>query len=238
MRGEGASDAGLPIDLDNPPAIESFTFLAGAEALREAYAEAPIFQREDVMRRTLLIVGVLALLVPSIASADPKTGLGLEVGATQQSGDITVSGGGASGGLNYSSDAGLGLGIDFQFALSKSWSLGIFVEGMDNTSYSCTGCGSGNEVSSVSYGLDLRYWFDTVFLGLRALAINETFHPSGGGQSMTGNGAAAGVTAGWEGSSGVFAKIVYDSGTTNWESSGITYRDAVDVVRLFVGYRF
>ena len=35
------------------------------------------------MKRYAMILGVLALLYPAFASAEPKTGLGLELGATQ-----------------------------------------------------------------------------------------------------------------------------------------------------------
>jgi len=70
------------------------------------------------------------------------------------------------------------------------------------------------------------------------MALSETFDNSGGGSSQTGDGAAAGLAAGWEGASGMFAKLVYDSGTVEWSDQGTSFSDAVQIVRLFIGYRF
>jgi hypothetical protein len=188
------------------------------------------------MKRSLLLLGVLALLYPSLASAEPKNGLGLYIGATQQNGSIAVQG--FSGSTSYTTDTDVGLGIDYQFKLASFLSLGIFGEITGGSTVRCSGCGSSTRVDNKFAGLELRFWFDSIFLGLRGGYMAETFDSSGGTSSDY-SGTGIGATGGWAGDAW-FAKLAIDTGNLSYQPSGggAKQTDNVTVYRLYAGYRF
>jgi hypothetical protein len=160
-------------------------------------------------------------------------------GLAQQSGAVTVSGFPASS--YHTKDSGVALGIDFQIQASPNTSLSAFYEAMNSTGYTCSGCGSGNEVGNTAYGLEARYWLGRVFLGFRSAEYSESFHTTGpGGRTTTGSGTGVGLTFGVEGSSGVFVKAAFDQYDVKLDNTfaSQSQSDSVKTSRVFLGFRF
>jgi hypothetical protein len=159
------------------------------------------------------------------AAAEPRNGFGLDAGMasfnmTPQSGTTTYS------------SSGLSLGMDYQIALSKRFSLSPFLM----TS------GEASSVSNVTIGhgilgLQLRYWAGNVFFGGHIGSYSEVQTATIGSVtvSASGSGGGAGLVAGWENpNGGFFAMGQLDSANISY-STGDT---KLAGFRLSLGYRW
>ena len=160
------------------------------------------------------------------AIAEPQNGFGLDAGMARY--NMTPQ----SGGATYSS-AGLSLGLDYQFALSRQFSLNPFLM----TS------GESSSVSNVTInhgiaGLELRYWTDSnLFFGAHLASYSEVQTLTVGALTLSasGSGTGVGLVAGWENpQGGFFAMGQVDGADINY-SGNVTKMSGM---RLSIGYRW
>jgi hypothetical protein len=174
--------------------------------------------------RSLLFIAFSALSLQCYA--DPKSGFGVDFGIARHG--MTPQNGSSS----YSS-AGISLGLDYQIALSRKFSLNPFLM----TS------GESSSVSNVTIGhgiagLELRYWADNnMFFGGHLASYSEVQTATVGTVtvSASGSGTGVGLVAGWENPrGGFFAMGQVDAADISY-SGNITKMNGV---RLSIGYRW
>ena len=150
---------------------------------------------------------------PVISYAEPQNGFGAYVGLI-----------GAN--ENGVSSNGVSLGVDAQFTINDYWSLNPYLMTSDEHSSAST------TVSDELVGMQIRRWFGNWFVGGQVFAHDRLIYANGTTQNSA-YGAAPGVLAGVEYSSGWGAEIQADT----YESSSISgvMRNAV---RLHLTYRW
>ena len=185
-------------------------------------------------KKILLSIALLLLFSAGAAFADPKSGFSVNAGLASHSMSIAN----AAPAFSYDS-SGLSLGIDYQIALSKSFSLNPFLMTSGETvSGYCSGglCASpSTEVTSGHgiIGLQLRYWINDIFVGGHITSYSEVL--DNGTSNVNASGPGAGLAVGWEKHDGGLYVMGQLDGAT------LKYSDAdVDLsgVRLSVGYRW
>jgi hypothetical protein len=173
-------------------------------------------------RNLLLSTTMLFALLTGTAVAEPKNGFGLNAGLASHSRECN--------GCAGSSTSGLSLGLDYQFALSDTFSISPFLMTSAESSKNVSGTTVGHGI----VGVQLRYWAGDVFFGGHLGGYSEVL--SSGGVSLSGSGGGAGLVAGWEKpDGGLYVMGQLDSAT-------VRYSGLADVkfsaLRLSVGYRW
>lgn len=181
------------------------------------------------MNKSIVVIGLLLALLNSSQSAwaEAKNGLGIYIGGAFHTMSGTVD---LIGNVEASS-SGFSLGIDYQFALVDTASLGLFVLSSSEF-YNSTLDVEWTYSSHVIYGIQYRFWISEIFLGVHVGKYTEVLSDNLD-NSIAGSGNGAGITVGWEGEKGFFLAIQADTAT-------IVYPDTefkVIGVRLHVGRR-
>lgn len=191
------------------------------------------------MQKIFILLKALALLTicAGTALAEPKSGFGLSVGGTSNN----LSGTTITGGTAYSySSTGLSTGIDYQFAVSKSFSINplMMSSGED---FSGTTLQSGTTGGHGLIGVQLRYWLDDFFIGghvakyVELLSVASTVNGSTTTTDTVGSGSGRGLVIGWEPSgSKWFVMGQVDSASISYLSADVKQTGA----RISVGYRW
>lgn len=175
----------------------------------------------------LLNTTLLFVFLTGIALAEPKSGFSLNAGLASHT--MTPPGGGTS----YSS-SGLSLGLDYQIALAKHFSLNPFLmTSAESRSVSGVNASVGHGI----LGLQLRYWAGNMFFGGHVGSYSEAQTVTVGSVSVTtsGSGGGAGLVAGWENPNGGFyAMGQLDSANIQYSNSEVNLAG----FRLSLGYRW
>ncbi len=180
------------------------------------------------MKKLTALPAILALFALSAgnAQAEPKNGFGLNGGLTTQ--HMTSPAG------NYQGN-GVSIGVDYQIALSDSFSLNPFIMGSgENASGAVT---PGTNSSHGILGLQLRYWMDNVFIGGHLGIYDETLSLKTGNVTTgtTVSGGGGGLVAGWEKpDGGLFFMGQLDSANLKYQ----TYTSKLSGFRISIGYRW
>ena len=178
-------------------------------------------------------LGLVIMAFTGAAWAGPEDGFGLAIGSASHdnTGKFTE---GSFKGLEFDyTSSGLSLAIDYQFTLNDAFSLNILYqassETVDSKDLSATDAGHG------IVGLQLRLWFDALFVGGHVGSYSEvlTFEDAlGEEQSISGSGTGYGAVVGIEGDGGLFLTGQVDFAT-------IQYADAeTDLMGTRIGYRW
>ena len=186
------------------------------------------------MAGTLLaasLLGAAALLGPTLARADPHSGLGLMGGFVAHKGNVQV----ADGEVFGFTSSGLDAGVEYQRVLTPEFSLVGFAAG----SLESVGGDASQLYSTAGHGylgVQLRYWEGGKFVGAQVGAYSEVLLPKpGAGATQTqASGWGVGVAGGFENGNGWFLAGQVDL-------AQVAYTNAVHGltgVRLNIGYRF
>ncbi len=181
------------------------------------------------MKNRIVLPAMAALLAfcAGSANAEPKNGFGLNAGLI--SNHMT----GASAG-SYQSQ-GLSLGLDYQIALSDSFSLNPFLmTSGENTSGAVA---AGTNAAHGMLGLQLRYWINDVFIGGHLASYSEVLSITNANviTSTSANGGGVGLAAGWENpNGGLFVMGQLDSANLKYPAS----TSKLSGFRLSIGYRW
>ena len=174
---------------------------------------------------TLSISGLILLF--TISSIDAaKNGFGLFGGLARHTSEVTTYS------TEYTS-SGLSIGVDYQFALSDSFSISAFYIFSDEST-------SGDIISDATASHDIlgvqgRFWIDEMFVGAH-FGIYSEFLESELAGSADGSGSGFGIIVGWEGDNGMFFSAQYDSAS----GLGVFTDSDIDLTgfRLHGGYRW
>jgi hypothetical protein len=174
------------------------------------------------IRNLVINTAILFALLSGTAMAAPKNGFGLNGGLSSHNRDC--------GGCTASSTSGLSLGLDYQFALSDSFSISPFLMTSAESNKNVSGVSVGHGI----LGAQLRYWAGDIFVGGHLGSYSEVL--TSGGVSLSGSGGGAGLVAGWERpDGGLYLMGQFDSAT-------VTYPGLSDIkftaFRLSVGHRW
>jgi len=192
------------------------------------------------MRKLVLLLNVLVLFVicAGDALAEPKSGFGLNLGATSNKMDgATIPGGTA---YAYSS-TGMSVGIDYQFAVSDSFSINpIFMSSGEDASGSTlqAGTSAGHGI----LGLQLRYWMGDAFIGGhigKYVEVLSTVTTVNGNTTVAtdvgASGGGRGLVLGWEPSSSKwFVMGQIDTASIDYLAANVKLTG----YRLSIGYRW
>jgi len=181
------------------------------------------------MRRKVAVPAIMAFFAFSAGSAqaEPKNGFGLDGGIASHS--IT-----GPLGASYQS-SGLSLGVDYQFALSDSFSLNPFLMTSGESA-----SGTVTPVSTAGHGilgLQLRYWINNAFIGGHLGSYSEMLSNTTGNitTSTSVSGGGAGLVAGWENpNGGMFVMGQLDSANLKYPAA----TNKLSGFRLSLGYRW
>jgi opacity protein-like surface antigen len=173
---------------------------------------------------------LLALMAAgtSCAQARPVAGIGLDAGLVASRMNDPIAG-------SYQSN-GLSAGLDYQFAVSDSFSINPFLM----TSFEAATGGnlqSGTRATHDNIGLELRYWINNAFVGGHLFSQTEVLAHTVGNvtTSTTASGGGLGLVGGWEDpDSGVFVMGQLDGVRVHYPTS----TTKVSEVRLSIGYRW
>ncbi len=174
------------------------------------------------MKTTSLLfsAAILFALQTGTAVAGPKNGFGLNAGLTSHTMDCNCL---------PDSSSGLSLGLDYQFALSDTFSISPFLMS-SGESTNLSGVTAGHGI----LGVQLRFWAGDVFFGGHIGSYSEVL--SANSVSISGSGGGAGLVAGWENPNGG----MYWMGQL--DSANIAYSGFPDYklhgMRLSIGYRW
>lgn len=177
-----------------------------------------------------IVTMVMVLVSAGLVFSEPKNGFSVNAGLASHnmSGKFVAPFTGPD--LSYSS-SGLSLGIDYQFALAKTFSLNPFLMTSGES-------GSGDLKSDTSVGhgilgLQLRYWLDDFFLGAHFARYSEVLTNNSASTSATGPG--GGLAFGWEKpDGGLYVMAQFDKATVKYEDADVD----INGFRLSVGYRW
>lgn len=178
-------------------------------------------------RNILLNTGMLFVLLTGTAVAEPKNGFGLNAGLVNHSRDCGST-------CIIPSTSGLSIGLDYQFALSDSWSISPFLM----TSGETTNV-SGITANHGILGAQLRYWAGDMFFGGHLGSYSEVFTVSAGSLyvSSSASGGGAGLVAGWENpNGGLYVMGQLDSATIDYPNNSVDAK--LSAFRLSAGYRW
>lgn len=180
------------------------------------------------MKKLTALPAMLALFAMGTGSAhaDPKDGFGVNGGLTAQ--HMTSPAG------NYQGN-GLSLGVDYQIALSSSFSLNPFL--MSSTENTSGTVAPWTHAAHGILGLQIRYWIDNVFIGAHLGSYGETLSVTNGNvtTSSAASGGGGGLVAGWEKpDGGLFVMGQLDSANIKYQ----TYTSKLSGFRLSIGYRW
>jgi hypothetical protein len=174
----------------------------------------------------LSAIGALLAVGAGSAIAEPKNGFGLDGGIVTSHMSNPLG--------NYQS-SGLSIGIDYQFAISESFSINPFLmsSGESTSGALIPGTKAGHGI----LGLQLRYWINDMFIGGHLASYSEILSNSVGNitASTTATGGGAGLVAGWENpNGGMFVMGQLDSAKLQYTGS----TSKMSGFRLSMGYRW
>jgi hypothetical protein len=151
--------------------------------------------------------------------AEPKNGFGLSAGYANHVRDC--------GGCAAYTTSGLGVGIDYQFAVSENMSISPFLMSSAETTTNIT-------VGHGILGGQVRYWSGNYFFG--AHIGNYSEYATSNGYSNTGTGFGSGFVYGWERQDGgLFVMGQFDSAAIKYSG----YSDIkLTALRFSTGYRW
>lgn len=174
------------------------------------------------IRNMILVSVLLSSSFSGAAIAGPKNGFSVNAGLASHNRDC--------GGCTGSSTSGLSLGMDYQIAVSKNFSINPFLMTSSETNKNISGTTVGHGI----LGVQLRYWAGDVFVGAQLGSYSEVL--VSGNTSTSGNGGGVGLVAGWEKPDGG----LYVMG--QFDSAKVKYSGASEIpftaFRLSVGYRW
>lgn len=187
---------------------------------------------------------MLLLIVTGNALAAPESGFGINLGMARNS----MSGTTTPAGTAYSySSSGLSVGMDYQFALSDSFSISpIFIissgESLNSASQAGTifsGAQPPDSAGHGIFGLQLRYWMDDVFIGGHVGSYAEFLSSTNSNTKTTtetvGEGIGKGLVVGWEPSkSKWFVMGQIDTANIDYTSANVKLTGT----RVSIGYRW
>jgi hypothetical protein len=191
------------------------------------------------MQKIFILLKALVLLTicTGTAFAEPKSGFGLNVGAANNKMSGTTIPGGAA--YSYTSQ-GLSVGIDYQFAVSKKFSINPLLMS-SSEDFSGTTLQAGTTGGHVIFGVQLRYWIDDVFIGGQidnygeVLSLSSTVAGTTTTTDTVGGGRGRGLVIGWEPSgSKLFVMGQIDAANLSYTSANVNLTGA----RVSVGYRW
>lgn len=193
-----------------------------------------------------IIIGLNALLLGAASNvfAAAESGFGLNAGMTSNRMNGTTIPGSAT--YSYSS-SGLSLGVDYQLAVSDSFSINpIFIisagESLTSTLQAGTvfsGVQPPDSAGHGIFGLQLRYWIDDVFIGGHVGSYAEFLSSINANTNTTtdtvGEGMGRGLVVGWEPSkSKWFVMGQVDTANIAYLAANVKLTGA----RLSIGYRW
>ena len=180
---------------------------------------------------------LLLLIAAGNALAEPGSGFGLSIGAANSSMNGTTTATGAT--YSYSS-SGLSVGMDYQIALFKNFSINpmLMSSGEDVSGTNQASNAGGHAI----LGLQLRYWMDDFFIGGQVGKYGEVLSSStstGGGTTTTTDtavgGSGRGVVVGWAPSkSKWFVMGQFDTADLDNASTKVKFTGT----RASIGYRW
>jgi hypothetical protein len=170
----------------------------------------------------------VVLAMPGAASADPHAGVGVFAGLAAHNGDVALANGGASGFLS----AGLDLGGEYQWVLSREFTLAALAQ----TSAESVSGDAAKTYTFATHNIlapELRYWNGAKFVAIHAGAYAEALTDKSGKLTQA-TGWGLGLAGGWEGEAGWFWEAQLDL-------AQVAYVNAVHGLtgaRVHVGYRW
>lgn len=179
--------------------------------------------------KVVLFSTLLLALHTGAASAEPRNGVGLNVGLVNDNMDATPTPAGVP--FSYSS-SGMSLGVDYQIALPPNLSLNPFL--MLSSESTSGALKPGTTAGHGILGVQLRYWAGDLFVGGHLARYTEALLPPNTPTVGT-SGFGAGLAGGWEQPNGG----VYVLGQMDWAT--LQYVDAnvkLSGFRVSAGYRF
>lgn len=180
------------------------------------------------MKKTYVLAATVIALSIGTAQAAPKTGLGVNAGLVASRMNDPLAG-------SYQS-SGLSLGLDYQFALSDNLSLNPFLMTSGEPA-SGTAIAAGTHASHSMFGLELRYWMGSAFIGGHLFSQSEVLSITNGNvtTSTSASGGGMGLVGGWEApDSGLYVMGQLDGGRVHYPAS----TTKVSEFRLSIGYRW
>jgi hypothetical protein len=179
-----------------------------------------------------LALAALLALPGTSARAQAKNGFGLfgGVASHNDNGSFNSTSPFVGQDISYTS-SGLSVGIDYQFAVSESFSINPFL--MSSAESASGDVGSGTTAGHGILGLEFRYWPSDIFVGAHIGNYSEVLSASAG-SSISASGGGFGASLGWERADGlmVFGQL---------DHFKVSYSDAdldVNAIRVQVGYRW
>lgn len=131
----------------------------------------------------------------------------------------------------------LGIGVDYKFSISPDWSVHIWTE-------LSSGSADSDELRidksyHASLGVQARYWFNDLYLGLGTGAYYEKYDvdsisPYINNISFRDIGPGISLLFGWESKSGWLAGLSYDKTFTDYSDAEIEN----DLIKIHAGYRW
>lgn len=178
------------------------------------------------IQKLLLKTIALFFVFTGSAVADPRSGFGLNAGSAS----YTMT---PQSGTSYST-SGLSLGMDYQIAVAKRFSINPFLmTSAESRNVSGISVSVGHGIA----GLQLRYWAGNMFLGghLGNYSEVQSYTVGTSTVSLSRSGGGAGLVAGWENPNGGFyAMGQLDSANIKDSSSEVS----LSGLRLSLGYRW
>jgi hypothetical protein len=181
-------------------------------------------KKSHVLAATVLALGLGA----GAAHAEPKSGLGVNAGLVASRMNDPLAG-------SYQS-SGLSLGLDYQFALSDSLSINPFLM-TSREPASGNAIAAGTTAAHGMFGLEMRYWIGSAFVGGHLFTQSEVLSITNGNvtTSTNANGGGLGLVGGWEDPhSGLYVMGQLDGGRVHYPAS----TTKVSELRLSIGYRW
>lgn len=187
-----------------------------------------------MIKRWVLLLAAICLFCASTSEAKPRTGFGFNLGIASHNIDGKFKQGqGAVSGQEFSySSAGLSIGIDYQIALTETFSLNPFL--MSSGERVSGDLADGTSAGHGILGIEGRFWFDRIFIGGHVASYSEALtNPDRDRIGAT--GAGLGFVAGWEEDhGGLFVMTQVDRAKLHYTDSDNTLTG----FRLSVGYRW
>lgn len=170
------------------------------------------------------VVLLLAAGAAPTALAAPERGFSFSVATVTQSAST------ASGTGSYSS-SGSGYGVDYLFPIRPGTTISVFWE---SSSGNVSGGAEPNTLADYQfYGLQGRYWFESIYMGGHFGWFSETLLPSSA-PATRGRGVGFGITVGLETREGYFVNAQSGTATADHRTGEVR----VGSTRLNFGFRW
>jgi len=188
------------------------------------------------MKKLFLMSLPLLFVYSNNAMAEPKAGLGINIGGTANYMASVYTVGSATNALNSTNNyrsSGTTFGMDYQIVFPNQLTLNPFVS-LSSESTDLAGQ-SGNRMGHSILGLQGRQWKGDVFIGVHGAIYTESLNNSSGTSSTSETGSGVGLAVGWEPSGSRFSIALQgDSAQFKYSNQDVKLTGA----RLVVGYRW